>query len=114
MTIKATKCHSLGICKKGTTSTYYKPKLYLDNALVPPVKLDDYFTYLGRHFNFKMTDDKHKNELTETITEQIKITHKLPLHPKIKLKLCQQRNIIENQQEPNFHQNIEHMYEKQH
>ena len=33
MTIKASKCHSFGICKKGTTSTQYKPKLYLYNAL---------------------------------------------------------------------------------
>ena len=114
MTIKATKCHSFGICKKGTTSTQYKPKLYLDNALVPPVKLDDCFTYLGRHFNFKMTDDKDKSELTETITEQIKITDKLPFHPKIKLKLYQQRNIIENQLAPDCHQNMEHMDEKQH
>ena len=39
--IKASKCHSFGICKKGTTSTEYKPKLYLDHALVPPVNLDD-------------------------------------------------------------------------
>ena len=60
MTIKASKCHSFGICKKGTTSTQYKPKLYLDNALVPPVKLDDSFTYLGRHFDFKMSDDNIK------------------------------------------------------
>ena len=53
-------------------------------------------------------------ELIETITEQSKIKDKLPLHPKIKLKLCQQRNIIENQLEPNCHQNSEHMDEKQH
>ena len=90
MTIKASKCHSFGICKKGTTSTQYKPKLYLDNALVPPVKLDDCFIYLGRHFDFKMSDDKHKSELIETVTDQIEITDKLPLHPKTKLKLYQQ------------------------
>ena len=90
MTIKASKCHSFGICKKGTTSTQYKPKLYLDNALVPPVRLDDCFTYLGRHFDFKMSDDKHKRELPETIIDQIEIIDKLPLHPKNKLKLYQQ------------------------
>ena len=49
MTIKASKCHSFGICKKGTTSTQYKPRLYLDNALIPPVELD-----LGRDFDLKM------------------------------------------------------------
>ena len=73
-----------------TSSTQYKQKLYLDNALVPPVKLDDCFTYLGRHFHFKMTDNKHKSELIETVTEQIEIIDKLPLHPKDKLILYQQ------------------------
>ena len=95
MTIKASKCHSFGICKKGTTSTQYKPKLYLDNALVPPVKLDDCFTYLGRHFDFKMSDDKHKSELLETISDQIDIIDTLPLHPKNKLKLYQQWTLSE-------------------
>ena len=90
MTIKASKCHSFEICKKGTISTRYKPKLYLENALVPPVKLDDCFTYLGRHVDFKMSDDKHKSELIETITDQIEIIDKLPLHSKNKLKLYQQ------------------------
>ena len=59
MTIKASKYHSFSICKKGTTSTQYKPKLSLDDALVPPVKLDDSFTCLCNHFDFKMSDDKH-------------------------------------------------------
>ena len=90
MTIKASKYHSFGICKKGTTSTQYKPKLYLANALVPPAKPGNCFTYLGRHFGFKMPDDKHNSELIETITDQIEIIDKLPLHPKNKLKLSQQ------------------------
>ena len=37
-----------------------------------------------------MTDDKHKSELIETITDRIEIIDKLPLHPKNKLKLFQQ------------------------
>ena len=88
--IKASKCNSFGICKKGTTSTQYTPKLYLDNGLAPPVKLDDCLIYLGRHFDFKMSDDKHRSELIETITDQIEIIDKLPLHRKNKLKLYQQ------------------------
>ena len=90
VTVKASKCHPFGICQKGTTSTQYKPKLYLDNALVAPVKLHDCFTYLGRHFYFKMSDDKHRSELIETITDQIEIIDNLLLHPKNKLKLYQQ------------------------
>ena len=90
MTIKASQCHSFGICKKDTTSTQYKPKLYLDNALVRPVKIGDFFTYLSRRFDFKVVDDKQKRELIGTITDQIEIIDKLPHHPKYKPKLCQQ------------------------
>ena len=84
MTIKAFKCHLLGIYKKGTTSTQYKPKLYLDNVLVLPAKLNNCFTSCDRHFEFKMTDDQHRIGLIETVTEQIGIVYKLPFHPKNK------------------------------
>ena len=90
ITIKVSKCHSFGICKKHTTSTQYETKLYLYNALIPPVKLDDCFNCLGHHVDFKMSDDKHKSELIETITDQIEFIDKLRLHPNNKLKLYQQ------------------------
>ena len=90
MKIKDSKSHSYSICRKSTTSTQYKPKLYLDNAHVPPVKLDNCFTYLGRHFNFRMSDNKYKSKLIETTTDQTEIIDELPLHPKNKLKLYQQ------------------------
>ena len=64
-----------GICKKGNTSTQYKPKLYLDNALLPSVKLDDCFNYLDLHFDIEMADDE------------------LPPYPKNKLKLYQQSTL---------------------
>ena len=71
--------------KKGTTSTQFETKLYLDNILNPLVKLDDCFTYLSSHFDFKIKDDKHM--LMETFTKQIEIIDKLPVHTKNKLKL---------------------------
>ena len=94
MIVKASKCHLFGICKRGTTSTQHKPKLILDRALVPPVKLHDCFTYLDHRRGFKMSDDKHKSELIETINDQIEIIDKLPLHPKNKLKLCQHWKLL--------------------
>ena len=89
MIIRVDKCHSFGIKKKGTLSVQYQPKLYLDNQLVPPIKPDESFTYLGRHFNFKMDDEKHKTELLEEITEKMEAIHQLPLHPRNKLLLYQ-------------------------
>ena len=42
-----------------------------------------------------MSDDKHKSELLETISDQIDIIDMLPLHPKNKLKLYQQWTLLE-------------------
>ena len=46
-----------------------------------------------------MTDDKHKSELIETITDQIEIIDKLPVH--LKNKPLSAIDIIENQLAPN-------------
>ena len=43
MTIKASKCQSFGICKKGTLQ-HNTNQSFTYNVLVPSVKLDDYFT----------------------------------------------------------------------
>ena len=37
--------------------------LFVNNETIPPVKQDEYFTYLGRHFDYKMTNNQHKDDL---------------------------------------------------
>ena len=63
MLVRVDKCHSFGILKKGSIAAQYKPKLYIDNKLVSPTGIDEHFTYLGCHFDFKMSDLKHKENL---------------------------------------------------
>ena len=46
-----------------------------------------YMIALGRHFDFKISDDKYKSDLIKTITDEIEIIDKLPLHSNNKLKL---------------------------
>ena len=89
MIVRVDKCHSFGLCKKGTMTVQYLPKLYINNILIPPVKVDEQFTYLGRHFDFKMTDSTHKENLLNVINDQFEIIDRLPLHPRNKLLLYQ-------------------------
>ena len=89
MIIRVDKCHSFGIHKKGTLSVQYKPKLYMDNELVPPIEIDKPFTYLGRHFHFQMNAEKHKNDLIDVTTKLMENINHLPLHPRNKLQLYQ-------------------------
>ena len=71
MIVRIDKCHSFAIKKKGSRAIQYKPKLYLNNLLISAVEIDDSFTYLGRHFDFKMSNDMHKKELLDTISDHL-------------------------------------------
>ena len=73
--------------KKNTTLTQTKPKLYVNNELIPPLKDDESLKYLGRYFNFSMDNQRHKAELLETTTTTLNNVNKLPLNPNSKLNL---------------------------
>ena len=85
MIIRVHKCHSFGLKKSGTSSKQFQLKLFVNNELIPAVKQDEYFTYLGRHFDYKMTNNQHKEDLLKDTRGMIKGIDDLPLHPKNKL-----------------------------
>ena len=58
-----------------------------NNLLIPPVETDDCFTYLGRHFDFKMSSNKHKEAAVNTINDLFTTIDRLPLNPRNKLLL---------------------------
>ena len=60
MIIKVEKCHSFGMKKCKTKCEQIKPKLYLNNKLIKPVKIGESFVYLGRYFDFNMTNNTIK------------------------------------------------------
>ena len=64
MTIRVDKCITFGIKKATTKSIQYQSKLFINNQLIPRVDNGDSFKYLGRYFDFGMTNSKHKSKLT--------------------------------------------------
>ena len=73
----------------GTSSKQFHPKLFVNNEIIPPVKQDEYFTYLGRHFDYKMTNNQHKDDLLSDTKNIMKKIDDLPLHPKNKMLIYQ-------------------------
>ena len=63
MIIRVDKCKTFGIKKVITKSTQYLPKLFINNRIIPTVEIGESFKYLGRFFDFNMTDKDHKSEL---------------------------------------------------
>ena len=87
MTIRVDKCTTFGIKKFSTRSLQFQPSLLINHAPVPTVKQGESFRYLGRYFDFAMSNQVHKDKLSTLFTELLKEIDSLPLHPKNKLLL---------------------------
>ena len=87
MIIRVDKCCTFAICKIETSSIQYSPKLFVNNEIIPTIKDNEDFIYLGRSFNFKMDNSYHKLELVSNTKEFLEKISSLPLHPRNKLLL---------------------------
>ena len=61
----------------------------INNEPVLPIKNDESFRYRGRHFEFSMSNLKHKLELVHVLESFTSDIDKLPIHAKNKLLLYQ-------------------------
>ena len=87
MIIRVDKCSTFGIKKAITKSVQYLPKLLISNQLIPKITIGESFQYLGRYFDFHMSNENHKTELTTLFNELMTDIDSKPLHPKNKLLL---------------------------
>ena len=87
MTIRVDSCVTFGIRKFVTKSVQFHSKLLINRDLVQCVKTGASFRYLGRHFDFEMSNGEHKTELMALVTGTMSQIDYLPLHPKNKILL---------------------------
>ena len=87
MITRVDKCSILGIKKSLTKSIQYLPKLLIDNKLIHATKIDESFRYLGKYFDFNMSDKDHKQELITLLEDIMSEIDLKPLHPKNKILL---------------------------
>ena len=72
MIIRVDKCSTFVIRKESTKSVQYLLKLFLNTSLVLRIEIGKSFPYLGRYFDFKMSDEDHKSEVYDTLTNIVK------------------------------------------
>ena len=85
MIIRVDKCSTFGIKKATTKSIQFLPKLLINNRLISTINIGESFQYLGRYFDFEMSNNTHKEELTSLVNEIMTDIDLKPLHPKNKL-----------------------------
>ena len=66
MIIKVDKCSTFGIKQASTSSIQFLPKLVLNNAVVFPIEIKKSCKYLGRYFNFNMSNQQRMSDLLDT------------------------------------------------
>ena len=89
LVIKVSKCHAFGMKKVKTDFTQYKPYITISKVPIPPVELNENFTYLGKDFSLTMICDHVKNELIQDISCYLQKIDRLPLHPLQEIEICQ-------------------------
>ena len=87
MIIRIDKCSTFGIKKQLTKSVQYLPKLFVNNRLVPRIEMGESFRYLGRYFNYDMSEEKHKSEIYDLFSDTMSKIDELLLHPNNKILL---------------------------
>ena len=86
MIIRVDKCSTFGIRKLCTKSVQYLPKLLINGVLIPCVEMGESFRYLGRFFDFNISN-QHMSELSSLVQDLMNDIDIKPLHPKQKLLL---------------------------
>ena len=89
LVIKVSKCHVFGMKKVKTDITQCKPYITISKVPIPPVELNENFTYLGKDFSLTMICDHVKNELIQDISCYLQKIDRLPLHPLQKIEIYQ-------------------------
>ena len=87
MIIRVDKCITFHVRKSLPKSIQFQQQLLISSSLVPQVKVNESFRYLGRYYDFGISNEVHKKELISTVTETISQIDRLPLHPRNKLRL---------------------------
>ena len=87
MIIRVEKSSSCEIKKYSSKSIQCQSKLFVNNQLIPRIEIGKSFCYLGRYFDFYMSDERQKSELCDLFNNIISQIDELPLHPRNKILL---------------------------
>ena len=83
------KCSTFGVKKFSTKSLQFTPKLLINNQRIPAVKIGEAFRYLGRYFDYEMSNKQLQLDAKATLTDLLQQIDSLNIHPKSKRLLYQ-------------------------
>ena len=87
MQLRTDKCSTFGMRKQDGKYIQYKPNFSIGDEYVPVVNIGESFTYLGKHFDFNMDNQKAKQQLKDKLTFLLRTTSGLDIKPQQKLEI---------------------------
>ena len=81
------KCRCFVIKKNGKQSTQNRHYLNVNNEMIPTVKLNDSFVYLGKEFYYNMPCENVKFDIAKRLSDYLEKIDILSLHPKHKINI---------------------------
>ena len=87
LVIRIDKCHTFGIRKTSAQSTQYQPYLIINNQQIPTVPNEGSFTYLGKQFNFNMSNRSIKEKVMKDLECHIGTINDLPIKSVDKIRI---------------------------
>ena len=89
MIVRVHKCSTFGVKKFSTKSLQFIPNLLINNQHIPAVEIGESFRYLGRYFDYEMTNEQHQWGAKAALTDLLQRIHSLNIHPRSELMLYQ-------------------------
>src|SRR6188508_1551572 len=87
MTVRTDKCCTFGMSKANSRYTQFSPCLFNNGEIIPVVKDNEYFVYLGKIFNFEMKNNKAKQLLIDKLLSLLRTVSSLRCKVQLKLKI---------------------------
>ena len=89
MIVRVDKFSTFGVKKFSTKSLQFTPNLLINNQRIPAVKIGESFRYLGRYFDYEMSNKQHQLGAKATLTDLLQQIDSLNIFRKSKLLLYQ-------------------------
>ena len=87
MIIRLDKCCTFSMLKDKGDYHQIEPALFINNGMIPPVKLGETFKYLGKLYDFELKNALAKANITEKVKNLLSITSNLRVKVQMKMKI---------------------------
>jgi hypothetical protein len=90
MIIRLDKCCSFSMLKSKGDYHQIEPAVFINNGLIPPVRLGETFKYLGKLYDFELKNELAKTIIIKKLKDLLSVTSNIKTKVQMKIKIVKQ------------------------